>query len=100
RDHRDLHSFPTRRSSDLYFNGYHPQYELYIDLLYNKFSDFEKHIGNLFYIIETNYEPYQSVVTKFLLDLQIYDELNRLHYIQSVDRKSTRLNSSHVKISY
>src|SRR5690606_41416602 len=58
--HRDLHSFPTRRSSDL-----------------NLSPELTKHFRGL----------------RVWLPLQY-------HGIEPLDRKSTRLNSSHVKISY
>src|SRR5690625_6506011 len=55
--HRDLHSFPTRRSSDLLSDN----------------------------LAELNVQRFQEWVPEFTLDK---------------DRKSTRLNSSHVAISY
>src|SRR5436309_11775325 len=62
-DHRDLHSFPTRRSSDL-----PPKVDECI----------RKDVCGT-----TAFLGYHSVVPQ-----------------TSLDRKSTRLNSSHVKISY
>src|SRR6266511_3513030 len=61
-DHRDLHSFPTRRSSDL---------------------------------------PYSQNLAE--LEVGDGDRMPRASYrriLDPGDRKSTRLNSSHVKISY
>src|SRR6266511_3514786 len=60
-DHRDLHSFPTRRSSDLT-----PTAGVLVDALGSS--------------------------------LQLEDAAHRA--VEERDRKSTRLNSSHVKISY
>src|SRR5699024_12843830 len=71
-DHRDLHSFPTRRSSDLqYVKGIGPKkaYKL------NKLGIFT--LKDLLF-----YFPRQ------------FEDRNKS------DRKSTRLNSSHVSISY
>src|SRR5690625_6703596 len=71
-DHRYLHSFPTRRSSDL--AGYYPGGEtLHIKILYH--SETNKLLGG-------------QIIGKKGVDKRIED------------RKSTRLNSSHVAISY
>src|SRR5690606_41582778 len=73
RDPRELHSFPTRRSSDL-----------------------SRHVGYLADPLPRQ-EPGQDVLCE-------EQGAGALVEIQSVsfqpDRKSTRLNSSHVKISY
>src|SRR5690606_41880281 len=73
-EHRDFHSFPTRRSSDLLFRflqqaGGVPDAEM--------FRTFNMGIG----MIVVCDARYQSEVL-------------------AIDRKSTRLNSSHVKSSY
>src|SRR5436309_4548308 len=60
-DHRDLHSFPTRRSSDLMYQG----------------------------------EIFNPSTTRLVNGVPVRDG-----YGFDPDRKSTRLNSSHVKISY
>src|SRR5690606_40549282 len=89
RHHRHLHSFPTRRSSDLARAGF-------------------ARIAALF--------SGEEVVTEHLIchghvGHMITEEANRLeadliaigaqgHSALARDRKSTRLNSSHVKISY
>src|SRR5690606_41513350 len=82
--HRDLHSFPTRRSSDLKAKKYH------IALLI---------IGMLAGIIYVFLIPTSS--WRFLIAIPY---LGMLFHAKKVwnneDRKSTRLNSSHVKISY
>src|SRR5207245_9851011 len=81
--HRDLHSFPTRRSSDLRLDGF----------------------ANL-HNPRTGLLTYQSPgVTEHSLNPRIpldYDPrlLGYLTYDPAKDRKSTRLNSSHGSISY
>src|SRR5439155_24075367 len=73
-DHRDLHSFPTRRSSDLKF------------------------LSVLFFC---SYWPALASHSK-LRHLLNPKPLNRSRSLlcDARDRKSTRLNSSHVAISY
>src|SRR5690606_40810523 len=74
-DHRDLHSFPTRRSSDLQL----------ITQAYLRRID-ESSVTRLFIAACMNHSSHKSNPIPF-------DWL-------FIDRKSTRLNSSHVKISY
>src|SRR5439155_22202075 len=69
-DHRDLHSFPTRRSSDLFEHGC------------SKNAKNRNHMG------KTNVNTIFPQNSK-----QVSIKFDR-------DRKSTRLNSSHVAISY
>src|SRR5690606_41652961 len=88
RAHRDLHSFPTRRSSDLQVAGTYPT--IRCEALgrtppINKFQCGEfkaslRHKNPFFHFPGL-------ICSKFPLSL-------------ASDRKSTRLNSSHVKISY
>src|SRR5690606_41949512 len=85
-DHRSLHSFPTRRSSDLENKQYIVTWAL----------------GHLV----TNATP-EEYDTKFkewkLSELPIIPDYMKhvvIKKTRSQDRKSTRLNSSHVKISY
>src|SRR5690606_41948215 len=84
--HRDLHSFPTRRSSDLFF-------ALTIDFMAISFQDWLKLV---FY---TDFQ--QTLATKISF---LFSTLRLLSYgillISTSDRKSTRLNSSHVQSSY
>src|SRR5690606_41969778 len=72
RVHRDLHSFPTRRSSDLEVTEH---------------LDFNEPVGLLL-----------VAILHFLPDEAAYPAVAKLR--DRLDRKSTRLNSSHVKISY
>src|SRR5690606_39458570 len=87
RPHRDLHSFPTRRSSDLQgethrlkTSGLIPQGEGYFS------KDYVKSIRN-----SNDYKENEIASNDFIVR-------NLINCVE--DRKSTRLNSSHVKISY
>src|SRR5690348_17995335 len=71
-DHRDLHSFPTRRSSDLYHNCS------------------GKHAGMLAVCRARGWPTEGYRLPEHPLQQEILRE----------DRKSTRLNSSHPSISY
>src|SRR5437870_2690739 len=73
-DYRDLHSFPTRRSSDL-------------SMPWLKLALPERNLSSSASIVDTNWgsPPCNSRSRR----------MNRF-----LDRKSTRLNSSHVAISY
>src|SRR5437660_7111763 len=71
--HRGLHSFPTRRSSDL---------KPVPDIAYLRFSSLEPGKAN-----------------EIREKLQQFDKQG-IHKLVKLDRKSTRLNSSHVAISY
>src|SRR5690606_40198097 len=94
-----LHSFPTRRSSDLASNGVFGDpcngtvKRLYVQVTYSttlplRLVGFNGFINN---------------AGKVELGWSTEDEVNFSHFIierSEEDRKSTRLNSSHVKISY
>src|SRR5436305_11679324 len=71
--HRDLHSFPTRRSSDLAAGAGLADLEL-VQFHPTALRDENGHDG-------------------FLLSEALREQ-------ETVDRKSTRLNSSHVRIAY
>src|SRR5690606_40942993 len=93
-DHLDLHSFPTRRSSDLpYF------YSLF---LLNHIS--METIPSTLLII--GYNIIMVLPSLLLLGVnklfkkKVQKALNKIRSKLKEDRKSTRLNSSHVKISY
>src|SRR5699024_12417300 len=78
-----LHSFPTRRSSDLHHSSY-----LDTGLLTIYAGTGNKSLPALKSTIESTLE---SLVAKGITDKELKN---------SQDRKSTRLNSSHVSISY
>src|SRR5690606_41802620 len=81
--HRALHSFPTRRSSDLAQR-----------MAEAKRAD-AKHLG------EVREKPSAEAVDRFRAAMEKHgDPLARQQAARQLDRKSTRLNSSHVKISY
>src|SRR5207302_8487278 len=90
--HRDLHSFPTRRSSDLDVwrerGGAFDGAEL---LCHFVAFDFQRR-GSTREVITGPDGPGPNALMGFQLPISPVDEI--------VDRKSTRLNSSHVKISY
>src|SRR5690606_39711079 len=76
--HRDLHSFPTRRSSDLLYLG----------------------VSRLL-VRELAANPSRALsgVRRWLTYMTLFLAAATL-VVDVIDRKSTRLNSSHVKISY
>src|SRR5690606_40304346 len=95
-----LHSFPTRRSSDL-------KSHLILIISTDVFSTLESQIpqghhsltysqANRLYLVEL-----KSQLNRHLLHLISMLEVQMGKFTSgTVDRKSTRLNSSHVKISY
>src|SRR5690606_41821957 len=86
--HLDLHSFPTRRSSDLHFHqGQADSVHRDGPLLHHPPR---QPLGHA--------DPKQDGI--FMGDARL-DDAGSIHVpLDKVDRKSTRLNSSHVKISY
>src|SRR5205814_10700497 len=84
-DHPHLHSFPTRRSSDLHLELHQLQELLVIDhvRLVQKHHD----VGH----------PHLAGQQNVLARLR-HRPIGRAHHQE--DRKSTRLNSSHLGISY
>src|SRR5204863_6848139 len=84
--HLDLHSFPTRRSSDLQLDKQVSRGEITIAQIWRDQGFYERAI---------------SVIDRALgrLDLPEDSETIVRGYF-ALDRKSTRLNSSHVDISY
>src|SRR5207253_9579547 len=91
-DKRDLHSFPTRRSSDLMESLWKRQRGC------NRWSP--KHVKNdpgSFYLI---FGHHFVSIYLFLVNCRVIkgDKFNAV--APGIDRKSTRLNSSHVAISY
>src|SRR5690606_41483818 len=100
RDIRDLLAFPTRRSSDLMYKGDRSRKENLVNYGFRlpsaldnrplKFDEFEAIAPQRIYVSATPaaYELEHSA-----------DEVVE-QVVRPTDRKSTRLNSSHVKISY
>src|SRR5690606_42046892 len=95
RDYLHLHSFPTRRSSDLrhYLEQWHADFN---DEAQAKAEEegyttwveaFEFHRAGQ--LSDSQLDPNLPVLKPWVLES-----------IDELDRKSTRLNSSHVKISY
>src|SRR5690606_40293090 len=88
-DHRDLHSFPTRRSSDLPLVGL-GQFLSGINGIIGQKMEF---VG-----LEKMAGP-RGELGKYCLFIAAVDT-PLIPGDNILDRKSTRLNSSHVKISY
>src|SRR5690606_41997886 len=89
RDPHPLQSFPTRRSSDLTFAEGTVDQRIDISPNETKEVDFQ---------LNTN-------IYKFLVNDSIRNDIQEYitatqQQLEKKDRKSTRLNSSHVKISY
>src|SRR5207249_6957504 len=92
RDPPHLHSFPTRRSSDL---------QAYAALK-QQLADYEKFIRTeILPKARSDFrlppEEYAFNLDQYGVDMPPAQLIQRAH---SADRKSTRLNSSHVSISY
>src|SRR5699024_11649569 len=93
--HRALHTFPTRRSSDLYFKEAHPYYQQNVVVIGGKNSAVDTTIelqragANVTVLYRGS--NYSTSIKPWILPA--FEPLVR-------DRKSTRLNSSHVSISY
>src|SRR5690606_42122744 len=93
----DSHSFPTRRSSDLsHANGYQELAEIMevtavCDVDIERVTKAKEATGATYAV--QDYKELLPYVDAVLVVLP-----HDLHF--EVDRKSTRLNSSHVKISY
>src|SRR5204863_5285656 len=97
-DHRDLHSFPTRRSSDLGVLAPNVRTREEAELLVRACKYPPRGVRSL---------GAGRFALSFKTDAPTYfqranDELLVIAQIEHVDgdRKSTRLNSSHVEISY
>src|SRR5690606_41685879 len=94
-DSAELHSFPTRRSSDLAsFDVLAPQLEnvhlIALDCAGHGFSGHR-----------SSYNIWEDVGELFAVaDLLGWNEFALLGHSRGADRKSTRLNASHVKKSY
>src|SRR5690348_12749505 len=95
RAHRDLHSFPTRRSSDL--AALVPQQRALQDRLGH-----QHHVARRAGETEVLVGPHAGVgqLDPRRSSLPLLALGQRLFQLLVVDRKSTRLNSSHPSISY
>src|SRR5690606_39383510 len=92
-----LHSFPTRRSSDLVIT----KATMRIDPI----PESRSFLSFLFPDIYAGLEAGRLIMTNRLrpATIRLYDEEDSkklAEWVGTPDRKSTRLNSSHVKISY
>src|SRR5439155_14361744 len=88
-DHPDLHSFPTRRSSDLQMMGVPAEDRPYVRQLAEK----------LLYIGRGEHDR-MPILTEGMKGMVEYVSPLVDERMVRPDRKSTRLNSSHVAISY
>src|SRR5689334_25134997 len=79
-DHRDLHSFPTRRSSDL--------------------TMLERGAQGHQALMVGHLTPYDPAFTQQLAATRAAVAVQHGPAAAALDRKSTRLNSSHSSISY
>src|SRR5207253_11218161 len=88
-DHRHLHSFPTRRSSDL---------DKYLQTQASQ--DLKKRLAAVYVLTPdgTTIAGYYTLSAYSVRLDKIPEEIARK--LTRIDRKSTRLNSSHVAISY
>src|SRR5438874_4802831 len=85
---RALHSFPTRRSSDLVVAALRLIFGVFQSFLDRAFALLDFALKQLFYLIH------------FQVAVLVFGLANQIGYLKVEDRKSTRLNSSHVEISY
>src|SRR5699024_12046813 len=93
--HPHLHSFPTRRSSDLYVQIQKDDQALHIDVFDNGEGIPEKRLALLGKQTVESEKGTGTALENLARRIQtLYDNQGNL------DRKSTRLNSSHVSISY
>src|SRR5699024_12715925 len=88
-----LHSFPTRRSSDLFSKSLPLTEAILLQIACRLTVD--NNTGNL------QLDKYLHLLTLNVTFLKLGDlSLKNNEDLDHIDRKSTRLNSSHVSISY
>src|SRR5690606_40372362 len=97
--HRSLLSFPTRRSSDLWSSFSNRQR---VEVEVNQFEEFD--VGLTLFgidgiVFSRDFADYAKRMPKSWHKVFENDE-GIIFHRKGPDRKSTRLNSSHVKISY
>src|SRR5206468_6381396 len=90
--HLDLHSFPTRRSSDLPFDGEISNAQLR--------SMLARHFGPEYVHSASGLSTYGNCAFRFFDARVLKREPRNEAALDLQDRKSTRLNSSHDQISY
>src|SRR5699024_12617100 len=93
-EHLDLHSFPTRRSSDL--RGLQlMRLNTFKDLgvVFDSQLSFQAHIDSLI-------SSASKTLGFIMRTSRFFSSIKLLRTLYFADRKSTRLNSSHVSISY
>src|SRR5205085_11460907 len=91
RDHQDLHSFPTRRSSDLANKINEPLLMIHGEADDNS-GTFPIQSERMYQAVRGN----GGTVRLVMLPLEAHGYAAH----ETIDRKSTRLNSSHSQISY
>src|SRR5690606_42122424 len=94
-DTRDQHSFPTRRSSDL-------SWTFFNNVWYDNTGNDNNIISTIGIVIgDEKVSVGTQIVDSILSEISsFFDAIAADNKRMLSDRKSTRLNSSHVKISY
>src|SRR5207244_6817836 len=98
--HLDLHSFPTRRSSDLQLEAELMLYPCIFEEMFCISALECMAAGAVPVTTSTGALPTTVGACGILIDLNKKDWKERLADVAVEDRKSTRLNSSHQIISY
>src|SRR5690606_40855996 len=93
--HRDLHTFPTRRSSDLKLEK--TSLKRVDSSVADKLIDKAESLSHV--LSEDESTKVKEIFEKAINNTAMSVEVEGLNP-EELDRKSTRLNSSHVKISY
>src|SRR5439155_20382484 len=95
RPHRDLHSFPTRRSSDLWADNHIGGAPLYASDYFEQFYEYAVDLVRTGKAYVCDMTPEETDAYRRLGKASCFRDR-----IRFLDRKSTRLNSSHVATSY